>query len=141
MIGRSKKPGNTEPRDKDLSGENTIYVIGKDMMSSTLGAVVDGTNKGYLNMDYDTRYDDPKDTNRFFFRSDHFNYAVNGIPIAFWFDGVHVDYHGAGDHPDKIDYARMEKITRTIFLTLWQLGNLKERPAVDKKLPPELSAR
>ena len=71
MIGRSKKAGNTEPRDKDLSGENTIYVIGKDMMSSTLGAVVDGANKGYLNMDYDTRYDDPKDTNRFFFRSDH----------------------------------------------------------------------
>ncbi|MEQ1603572.1 MAG: M28 family peptidase [Pyrinomonadaceae bacterium] len=141
MIGRSKKVGNAEPRDKDLSGENTIYVIGKDMMSSTLGSVVDGTNKGYLNMEYNTRYDDPKDTNRFFFRSDHFNYAVNGIPIAFWFDGVHVDYHGAGDHPDKIDYARMEKITRTIFLTLWKLGNLKERPAVDKKLPPELSAR
>lgn len=141
MIGRSKKAGNTEPRDKDLSGENTIYVIGKDMMSSTLGAIVDGANKGYLNMTYDTRYDDPKDTNRFFFRSDHFNYAVNGIPIAFWFDGVHVDYHGAGDTADKIDYPRMEKITRTIFLTLWELTDLKERPKIDKQLPPELQAR
>lgn len=141
MIGRSKKVGNTEPKDKDLSGENTIYVIGKDMMSSTLGAVVDGANKGYLNMEYDTRYDDPKDTNRFFFRSDHFNYAVNGIPIAFWFDGVHVDYHGAGDSPDKIDYPRMEKITRTIFLTLWKLTDLKERPKIDKQLPPELASR
>ena len=141
MIGRSKKAGNTEPRDKDLTGENTIYVIGKDMMSSSLGAVVDGTNKAYLNMGYDTRYDDPKDTNRFFFRSDHFNYAVNGIPIAFWFDGVHIDYHGAGDSADKIDYVRMEKVTRTIFLTLLELAAMKDRPKVDKQLPPELSQR
>jgi hypothetical protein len=141
MIGRSKKPGNTETRDKDLSGENSIYVIGKDMMSSALGAVVDGTNSGYLNLEYDTRYDDPKDTNRFFFRSDHFNYAVNGIPIAFWFDGVHVDYHGAGDHPDKIDYAKMEKITRTIGITLLKLAEMKERPKIDKQLPPELTVR
>jgi Peptidase family M28 len=141
MIGRSKKAGNTEPRDKDLSGEDAIYVIGKDMMSSTLGAVVDSTNKAYLNMGYDTRYDDPKDTNRFFFRSDHFNYAVNGIPIAFWFDGVHVDYHGAGDTADKIDYAKMEKVTRTIFLTMLELAALKDRPKIDKQLPPELTQR
>lgn len=141
MIGRSRKADDTNPKNKDLSDENTIYVIGKDMMSSTLGAVVDGANKGYLNMKYDTRYDDPKDTNRFFFRSDHFNYAVNGIPIAFWFDGVHEDYHQAGDHADKIDYVRMEKITRTIFLTLWKLGDLNERPKVDKQLPPELTQR
>ncbi|MFT3743859.1 MAG: M28 family peptidase [Pyrinomonadaceae bacterium] len=141
MIGRSRAAGNTEPKDKDLTDGNTIYVIGKDMMSSTLGAIVDGANKGYLNMNYDTRYDDPKDTNRFFFRSDHFNYAVNGIPIAFWFDGVHVDYHGPADTADKIDYPRMEKITRTIFLTLWELTDLKERPKIDKQLPPELSAR
>ncbi len=141
MIGRSKKAGDTNPKNKDLSGENTIYVIGADMMSSTLGSVVKGTNTGYLNMEYDYRYDDPKDTNRFFFRSDHFNYALNGIPVAFWFDGVHEDYHGAGDHADKIDYARMEKISRTIFLTMWKLGELKDRPKVDKTLPPELTQR
>lgn len=141
MIGRSKKEGNSEPRDKDLTGENAIYVIGKDMMSSTLGSVVDNANKGYLNLTYDTRYDDPKDTNRFFFRSDHFNYAVNGIPVTFWFDGVHVDYHGAGDHPDKIDYQKMEKVTRTIMITMLKLADLKERPKVDKQLPPELTQR
>jgi Zn-dependent M28 family amino/carboxypeptidase len=139
MIGRSKKDGNTAPQDKDLSGENAIYVIGKDMMSSALGNVVSGVNAGYLNMTYDTRYDDPKDTNRFFFRSDHYNYAVNGIPITFWFDGVHVDYHGAGDSPDKIDYAKMEKVSRTILITLLKLTDLKERPKIDKQLPPELA--
>ena len=141
MIGRSRKADDTNPKNKELSGENTIYVLGAAMMSSTLGSVVKGTNAGYLNMTYDFRYDDPKDPNRFFFRSDHFNYAVNGIPIAFWFDGVHEDYHQAGDHADKIDYVRMEKITRTIFLTMWELGELKDRPKVDKQLPPELTQR
>lgn len=141
MIGRSKKAGDVNPKNKDLSGENTIYVIGSEMMSSTLGAITKGTNSAYLNMTYDYRYDDPADKERFFFRSDHFNYAVNGIPIAFWFDGVHEDYHQPGDHADKIDYTKMEKVTRTIFLTLWELTDLRERPKVDKQLPPELTKR
>jgi Peptidase family M28/PA domain len=141
MIGRSRKADNTNPRDKDLSGENEIYVIGSNMMSSTLGKVTETVNKGYLNMTYNYKYDDPKDTERFFFRSDHYNFAVNGIPAVFFFNGVHVDYHQASDHPDKIDYVRMEKIARTIFLTMWELGDLKERPKVDKELPAELRQR
>jgi len=141
MIGRSKKAGDEDPKDKDLSGESAIYVIGKDMMSSALGNVVSGVNAGYLNLNYDTRYDDPKDPNRFFFRSDHFNYALNGIPITFWFDGVHVDYHQPGDEPDKIDYQKMEKVARTILITLWELTGTKDRPKIDKQLPPELSQR
>ena len=92
MIGRSKKPGDTNPRNRDLAGPNEVYVIGSEMMSSTLGAITKGTNNGFLKLDYNYKYDDPKDTNRFFFRSDHFHYAVNGIPIAFWFTGVHEDY-------------------------------------------------
>lgn len=141
MIGRSKAAGDTNPKNKDLSGPTGIYVIGSEMMSSTMGAVVKGTNDAYMKLGYDYRYDDPKDPNRFFYRSDHFNYAVNGIPIAFWFDGEHEDYHGAGDHPDKIDYAKMEMISRTIFLTMWELSDLKVRPKVDKQLPPELTQR
>ena len=141
MIGRSKKPGDTNPRNRDLAGPNEVYVIGSEMMSSTLGAITKGTNNGFLKLDYNYKYDDPKDTNRFFFRSDHFHYAVNGIPIAFWFTGVHEDYHQPGDHADKIDYAKYEKITRTIFLTMWELTDLRERPKVDKDLPPELRER
>ncbi|PYT01536.1 MAG: hypothetical protein DMF63_01430 [Acidobacteria bacterium] len=141
MIGRSRKPGDTNPKNKDLTDENSIYVIGAEMMSSTLGSIVKGTNEGFLKLGYDYRYDDPKDTNRFFFRSDHFNYALNGIPITFWFDGVHEDYHQPGDSPDKIDYAKMEKVARTIFLTMWEVSDLPTRPAVDKQLPPELNQR
>jgi hypothetical protein len=141
MIGRSKKPGDTDKRNAELSGENDIYVIGSEMMSSTLGALTKATNDQYLQLGYNYKYDDPKDKNRFFFRSDHFNYAVNGIPIVFWFDGVHEDYHQASDSADKIDYVKMEKVTRTIFLTLWEIADLKERPKVDKQLPPELMQR
>ncbi|MEJ7622717.1 MAG: M28 family peptidase [Pyrinomonadaceae bacterium] len=141
MIGRSKKAGDTNPKNKDLTGENAIYVIGSEMMSSTLGAITKATNDSFLKLAYDYKYDDPKDTNRFFFRSDHYHYAVNGIPISFWFDGVHEDYHQATDTADKIDYKKMEKVTRTIFLTMLELADLKERPRIDKTLPPELTRR
>ncbi|MBX3245430.1 MAG: M20/M25/M40 family metallo-hydrolase [Acidobacteria bacterium] len=146
MIGRSRTPQNAIPCDQprkrcndELAGPNEVYVIGADMMSSTLGAITKGTNSAYLKMDYNFKYDDPKDPNRFFFRSDHFHYAQNGIPIAFWFTGVHEDYHQPEDHADKIDYAKYEKITRTIFMTMWKLSDLKERPKIDKQLPPELT--
>lgn len=148
MIGRSLDPNNvikctpTVRRcNEELSKANEIYVIGSEMMSSTLGAITKGTNDAYLKMEYNYRYDDPKDPNRFFFRSDHFHYAQNGIPVAFWFDGVHEDYHQASDTADKIDYQKMEKVSRTIFLTMWELSDLKERPKIDKQLPPELTQR
>ena len=148
MIGRSLDPAKLIKCDapgkrcnEELSKANEIYVIGSEMMSSTLGAITKGTNEAFLKLDYNYKYDDPKDPNRFFFRSDHFHYAVNGIPIAFWFDGVHEDYHQASDSPDKIDYQKMEKVARTIFLTMWELTDLKERPKIDKQLPPELKAR
>lgn len=148
MIGRSLDPAKVikcgqgvRRCNEELSKANEIYVIGSEMMSSTLGTITKGTNNAYLKMEYNYRYDDPKDPNRFFFRSDHFHYAQNGIPIAFWFDGVHEDYHQASDTADKIDYQKMEKVSRTIFLTMWELSDLKERPKIDKQLPPELTQR
>jgi len=139
MIGRSKKTGDTNARNKDLSGPNDVYLIGSTMMSTELGELVMSVNKSYLNIGYDTRYDDPADTNRFFFRSDHYNYARKGIPIIFYFDGVHEDYHQPGDSPDKIDYDKMEKVTRTVYMTLWELTNRATRVKVDKPLPAQLS--
>jgi hypothetical protein len=141
MIGRSRKASDANPKNANLSGENEVYVIGSQMMSSKLGEITKSTNDSYLKLNYDLRYDDPKDTNRFFFRSDHYNYAVNGIPIVFWFDGVHEDYHQPGDEPQKIDYNKMQNVARTIFLTMWELADLPTRPAVDKQLPPELTRR
>ena len=138
MIGRSKKEADTNPKNKDLSGPNEIYVIGSKMMSTELGELTETVNKQYLNLTYDYRYDDPTDPNRFFFRSDHINYARKGIPIVFFFDGEHEDYHGRGDSADKIDYQKMEKLTRTIYMTLWEIANLPTRPKVDKQLPARM---
>jgi hypothetical protein len=141
MIGRSRLAGDTDKRNAELSTENEIYVIGSKMMSTELGTVSESINNSFLKLNYNYKYDDPKDPNRFFFRSDHFHYASKGIPIIFWFDGVHQDYHGADDEADRIDYNKMEKVTRTIFLTLWELADAKTRPVVDKQLPSELTAR
>ncbi len=139
MIGRSKKEGDTNSRNRDLTGPGAIYLIGSTMMSTELGELVNTVNKSYLNITYDTRYDDPADPNRFFFRSDHYNYARKGIPIIFFFDGVHEDYHQVGDTADKIDYEKMEKITRTIYMTLWEIANRPARLKVDKPLPAQIS--
>lgn len=140
MIGRSKKPGDTNPLNRDLTGPNDIYVIGSNMMSTLLGEMTAGVNKSYLNLGFDYRYDDPKDPNRFFYRSDHYNYAKHGIPIVFFFDGVHEDYHRPGDEPNKIDYEKMCKVARTVYVLLWRLSNLPERVKVDKPLPSQLTS-
>jgi Peptidase family M28 len=139
MIGRSKKEGDTNPRNSELTGPDSIYLIGSTMMSTELGELVNAVNKSFLNITFDTRYDDPKDPNRFFFRSDHYNYARKGIPIIFFFDGVHEDYHRPGDTADKIDYQKMEKVTRTIYMTLWEIANRPARLKVDKPLPVQVT--
>ena len=138
MIGRSKKPGDTNSRNRNLTGPNDIYVIGSTMMSTELGEILETVNKSYLNLGFDKKYDDPADPERFFYRSDHYNYAKKGIPIIFFFDGVHEDYHQAGDSPDKIDYQKMEKVTRTVYMTMWEVAT-RPRPKVDKPLPAQLS--
>ena len=139
MIGRTKAAGDTNTRNKDLTGPDTIYLIGSTMMSTELGEIVNAVNKSYLNLTFDTRYDDPKDPNRFFYRSDHYNYAKKGIPIIFFFDGVHEDYHRAGDTADKIDYQKMEKVTRTVYMTAWEIANRPARLKVDKPLPAQIT--
>lgn len=139
MIGRSKKPGDTNTANNELSGANEVYVIGAKMMSTQLGELSARVNKNFLNLAFNERYDDPKDPNQFFFRSDHFHYAQKGIPIIFYFDGIHEDYHRPSDSVDKIDFVKLEKIARTIGATAWEIANLPSRPVVDKKLPEELS--
>jgi Zn-dependent M28 family amino/carboxypeptidase len=138
MIGRSKKEGDTNPANRNLTGPNEIYVIGSKMMSTELGELSERVNKAYLNVAFNYKYDDPADTERFFFRSDHYNYAQKGIPIIFYFDGVHEDYHRPGDEASKIDYQKMERVTRTVYMTLVEIANAPQRPRVDKQLPGEL---
>jgi hypothetical protein len=138
MIGHSKKEGDTKPLNVNLTGPNEIYVIGSKVMSTELGALSEEVNNSFLKLAFNYKYDAPNDPERFFFRSDHFNYARKGIPIIFYFSGTHEDYHRPSDHADKIDYQKMEKVTRTVFATMWKLANAPARPKVDKQLPPAL---
>ncbi len=138
MIGRSRasdnKGDNKNDRDKGLTDANSIYVIGSKKMSSELGELSEAVNAGYLKLRFDYKYDDPNDTERLFYRSDHYNYARKGVPIIFYFDGIHQDYHGVDDEVDRIDFEKMEKVTRTVFAMMWELANRPTRVKVDKQL-------
>jgi Peptidase family M28 len=138
MIGRCRREGDTHPRRAGLAKFGEVFVVGSKMMSAELGELSEAVNRGYLNLSFNYKYDDPKDPERIFFRSDHFNYAQQGVPIIFYTDGEHEDYHRPSDTVDKIDFEQMERITRTVYATAWELGNRAQRPRVDKKLPAEL---
>lgn len=133
MIGRSRAE-NDKPANQNLSSKDEVYVIGSRMLSSELGNLSEQVNNNFLKLTFNYKYDDPADPNRFFYRSDHYNYAKKGIPIIFYFTGVHEDYHRPSDHVEKIDFEKMEKITRTIYATALELGNRPIRPSIDKQL-------
>ncbi len=104
-----------------------IYVIGAGRISSDLDAVTRGMNRFTDDYALDYTFDAEDDPNRFYFRSDHYNFAKNGIPSVFFFSGVHEDYHRPGDTPDKLDYDKMATVGRHAFLIAWNLAN---RPGV-----------
>lgn len=125
MIGR---------RDVEHSNTNNyVYVIGADRLSSDLHNSVVAQNEKYIKMDLDFKFNDPKDPNHFYERSDHYNFAKHGIPAVFFFNGVHEDYHGKGDEPQKIEYDALTKRTKLAFVVAWDLANRENRPVVDKK--------
>lgn len=114
------------------NNDNYIYVIGSDRLSSDLHNWSEDANKKYIGMELDYTYNDLKDPNRFYYRSDHYNFAKRGIPAIFYFNGVHDDYHKATDTPDKIDYPQLAKRAQLAFVVAWELANNPERPKVDK---------
>ncbi|MCL1671438.1 MULTISPECIES: M28 family metallopeptidase [Elizabethkingia] len=125
MIGR------VDPLHKD--NPNFVYVVGSEMLSSQLKEAVEKANKATHNLYLDYKYDDPKDPDRIYYRSDHYNFAKHNIPIAFFFDGIHEDYHKPTDTPDKIDYPLLMKRTQLVFTIAWDLANRSDRIVVDKK--------
>jgi hypothetical protein len=125
MIGR---------RDNDHPNTNNyVYVIGADRLSSELHNLTVAQNEKYTKVDLDFKFNDPKDPNRFYERSDHYNFAKHGIPSVFFFNGVHADYHKPGDTPDKIEYDALTNRTKLAFVVAWELANRPNRPVVDKK--------
>lgn len=125
MIGRND--------DAHLEDNNYVYLIGSDKLSTDLHKISEAVNSKYFNINLDYRYNVENEPNRFYYRSDHYNFAKKNVPIIFYFNGVHEDYHQISDTPDKINYPLLEKRTKLVFATAWELANRKERPVVDKE--------
>ncbi|CAM4114146.1 M28 family metallopeptidase [Flavobacterium antarcticum] len=111
---------------------NYVYVIGSDRLSSDLHKINEEANAKFTKLDLDYKYNDKNDPERIYYRSDHYNFAKNGIPSIFYFNGTHDDYHLPGDTPDKIEYDALAKRAQLAFATAWELANRVERPVVDK---------
>lgn len=138
MIGRSKAAGDASEDDKDLSGPNEIYVAGSKMLSSDFGEMIEEVNRSYLNLTFNHFYDEAANLN--LFRStDSVEYVRKGVPSILFFSGYHADYHAPTDSPDKLDYAKMEKVARTVYATAWTLADGASRPRIDKQAPKEIT--
>lgn len=124
MIGRR------DVAHKD--NNNYVYLIGSDYLSTDLYNICEAANKNFINLNIDYTFNDRKDPNRFYYRSDHYNFAKNGIPSVFLFNGVHADYHKSTDTPDKIEFDALTKRTQFAFAIAWELANRDNRPVVDK---------
>jgi Zn-dependent M28 family amino/carboxypeptidase len=129
MVGRID-PGRT-------TGDSTnyIYVIGDDKLSTDLKPISTNINSKYTNLELDYKFNDPSDPEQIFFRSDHYNFAKKGVPIIFYFDGIHKDYHRPTDTVDKINFDLMEKRVQFIFLTAWEMANRENMLKRDIPLP------
>ncbi|HOY13628.1 MAG TPA: M28 family peptidase [Saprospiraceae bacterium] len=111
-----------------------IYVIGSDRLSTDLHKINEKVNNDFSKLVMDYTYNDENDPNRYYFRSDHYNFAKKDIPSIFFFSGVHADYHQPTDTPDKIMYDKMEVIGRHAFHLLWELASRPERIRVDGEI-------
>jgi len=124
MIGR------VDERHKD--NEDYIYVIGSDRMSTELHFIAQKANAAFTDLELDYKFNEEDDINRYYYRSDHYNFALKGVPVIFFFNGEHEDYTKPTDTADKINYPLLAKRAKLIFATAWYLANS------DVRLNPEI---
>ena len=128
MIGRR------DPGRKTGDSNNYVYIVGDDKLSSELHPLSVSVNKKYTKLELDYKFNDPADPLRIYYRSDHYNFARKGVPVIFYFDGIHQDYHKPTDTPDKINYDLLQKRARLVFYTAWEMANRNEMMKRDLKL-------
>ncbi|MGK7395045.1 MAG: M28 family metallopeptidase [Candidatus Cyclobacteriaceae bacterium M3_2C_046] len=108
-----------------------IYLIGSDKISMDLHELSEKANKTYTQLNLDYTYNADNDPNRYYYRSDHYNFAKNNIPVIFYFNGTHKDYHQPGDTPEKINYQLLKHRTELVFHTAWELVNQEDKIELD----------
>lgn len=125
MIGR---------RDPQHKGSAPyVYIIGSDRLSSELHTLSEKTNKTYTNLAFDYLYNAEDHPDRIYYRSDHWNFAKKNVPIVFYFDGIHEDYHKPSDEVDKIEFDLLAIRAKNVFHLTWEIANREGRLVVDKK--------
>ena len=110
-----------------------VYVIGADKLSSELNRISESMNQKYSHLIFDYTYNDPGHPDRLYYRSDHWNFAQHNIPIIFYFDGIHEDYHMPSDEIGKIEFDLLEARAKCVFYTAWEIANRDERIMPDAK--------
>jgi hypothetical protein len=151
MIGRTKNPNSVDPDPTHvLVNSGQIMVVGPNVSSDDLKNTMETVNNNYqklgLNYFYDATAPDATHDNLgpgpmgqgIFYRSDHYSFARLGMPIAFFFDGLHVDYHRMTDTPEKIDYKEIQQVSKTVSALCWVLANQAGRPQLKANLPAQL---
>jgi Zn-dependent M28 family amino/carboxypeptidase len=124
MIGRTDDAHENDP--------NYVYLIGSDKLSTELHNLSEEMNNKFTKLNLDYTYNLDSDPNRFYYRSDHYSFAKNNIPVIFYFNGTHENYHRTSDTPDKINYELLAKRTQLVFFTAWEIANRENRVKVDK---------
>jgi hypothetical protein len=151
MIGRTKNPNSVDPNaTHKIVNPGEVFLVGPNVSSDDLGHTIDTVNGSYQKLKIDHFYDatapDATHDNlgpqpngqRIFYRSDHYNFAKMGIPIAFFTIGLHLDYHRPTDTPEKIDYKQLQVVSKTVAAIGWDLANQDTRPKLKAKLPDQL---
>jgi Zn-dependent M28 family amino/carboxypeptidase len=133
MVGRF------DPQHKD--NQEFVYLVGSDKLSTELHELSEKANDTFTDLTLDYTYNDEKHPDRIYYRSDHWNFAKNGIPIIFYFDGIHEDYHKPTDTIDKIEFDLLQKRASLVYYTAWVLANRDERLVVDKLKETTLDGR
>jgi Zn-dependent M28 family amino/carboxypeptidase len=123
MIGRID-PGHEEDG-------KYVYLVGSNRLSTELHEISEAANAQYTKLALDYTYNDENHPDRIYYRSDHWNFAKNNIPVIFYFSGIHADYHRPTDTVEKINYDLLTMRARLVFYTAWELANRDGRIKVD----------
>ncbi len=124
MIGRTDRYHEND--------DKYIYIIGADRLSTELHYISEAANEQFTQLELDYKFNAENESNRYYYRSDHYNFANKDIPVIFYFNGEHEDYHEATDTEEKINYSLLELRTKLIFATAWYLVNSEFRIIADK---------
>ena len=115
-----------------MENRDFVYLIGSNRISTELHNISENINQKYTKLDLDYTYNAEDHPDRIYYRSDHWNFAKNGVPIIFYFNGTHPDYHKPTDTVEKIQFDLLKKRADLVFYTAWELANRENRPLVDE---------